>query len=86
MASGRDGHGVISIGSVGCTMWVTRLAPGVARMLPEDDHLHVYVGAGSVQLESVGELETGDSVRISGRAPLKISGRSTAEILAWTMA
>jgi redox-sensitive bicupin YhaK (pirin superfamily) len=77
---------MISIGSAGSTMWVTRLAPGVARRLPEDDHLHVYVGAGGVQLEGVGELETGDSVRISGRASLKISGRSTAEILVWTMA
>jgi len=86
VVSGSDGHGVISIGRAGSAMWVTRLAPGVARMLPEDDHLHVYVGAGGVQLEGVGELETGDSVRISGRAPLKISGRSTAEILVWTMA
>ena len=86
VVSGSDRQGMISIGSAGSTMWVTRLAPGVARRLPEGDHLHVYVGAGGVQLEGVGELETGDSVRISGRAPLKISGRSTAEILVWTMA
>ena len=76
---------MISVGSAGSTMWVTQLAPGVARLLPEDDHLHVYVAAGGAQLEGVGDLETGDSVRISGRAPLKISGTSTAEILAWTM-
>jgi quercetin 2,3-dioxygenase len=86
VASGRDGHGMIKVGSAGSTMWVTQLAPGVARTLPEDDHVHVYVGAGSAKLEGVAELATGDSVRISRPAPLEISGRSTAEILVWTMA
>ena len=86
VASGQCGHALISVGSAGSTLWVTQLLPSVTRMLPEDDHLHLYVASGGVRLESVGELRSGDSVRITGRAPLKISGTNTAEILAWTMA
>jgi quercetin 2,3-dioxygenase len=86
VVSGRDPEAVISIGSAKSTMWVTELAPGVNRMLPEGDDLHLYVAGGGVQLENVGELETGDSVRITGRAPLKITGSDTADILVWTMA
>jgi quercetin 2,3-dioxygenase len=86
VVSGRDPEAVISIGSAKSTMWVTELAPGVNRMLPEGDDLHLYLAGGGAQLENVGELETGDSVRITGRAPLKITGSDTADILVWTMA
>jgi redox-sensitive bicupin YhaK (pirin superfamily) len=86
VASGKGGQALVSIGSAGSTLWVTQMAPGVTRMLPEDDYLHLYVANGGVQLESVGELRSGDSVRITGRAPLKISGTNAAEILVWTMA
>jgi redox-sensitive bicupin YhaK (pirin superfamily) len=86
VVSGRDRQAVISLGSAGSTMWVTQLARGVTRILPEDDHVHLYVAGGGVELETVGKLEAGDSVRLSGRAPLKISGTSSAEILVWTMA
>lgn len=86
VASGRHPDAMISIGSTGSTMWVTQLAPDVNRMLPEGDDLHLYVADGGVQLENVGQLGVGDSVLITGRAPLKISGTRTAEILVWTTA
>jgi redox-sensitive bicupin YhaK (pirin superfamily) len=86
VVSGRHPEAMISIGSATSTMWVTQLAPGANRLLPESDGLHLYVAEGGVQLEGVGELETGDSVRITGRAPLKINGSDTADIVVWTMA
>jgi quercetin 2,3-dioxygenase len=86
VVSGRHRDAMISIGSADSTMWVTQLAPDVDRMLPEGDDLHLYVADGGVQLENVGQLDIGDSLRITGRATLKISGTSNAEVLVWTMA
>jgi quercetin 2,3-dioxygenase len=58
----------------------------VARLLPEDDRVHVYLAGGEAEVEGVGPIEAGDSLRLTGRAALKITGRSRAEVLVWAMA
>ncbi|GAA2108179.1 pirin-like bicupin family protein [Microlunatus panaciterrae] len=89
VASGRHSDAVISIGSRGSTLWVTRLGADVRRELPVGDTVHLYVAAGEVDGEEVGRLRTGDSVRITGRTALSITGRAgsePAEVLVWEMA
>jgi quercetin 2,3-dioxygenase len=86
VASGQNRHAAIDLGSRGSTLWVTQLGPGACRLLPEHDHLHIYVARGEAELETVGTLAAGDSVRISGRAAFKITGRRAAEVMVWGMA
>jgi redox-sensitive bicupin YhaK (pirin superfamily) len=86
VASGAQQQALLRLGSRGSTLWVTQLGPGVARLLPEDDHVHVYLAGGEAEVEGVGPIEAGDSLRLAGRAALKITGRSSAEVLVWAMA
>jgi quercetin 2,3-dioxygenase len=86
IVSGTHPDAPLGLGSRGSTLWVTRLGLGVGRLLPEDDHVHVYVASGEAEVESIDVLAAGDSLRLSGRAALKITGRSDAEILVWAMA
>jgi len=86
VASGAHQEALVRLGSRGSTLWVTQLGPGVARLLPEDDHVHVYLTGGEAEVEGIGPIESGDSLRLSGRAPLKITGRSSTEVLVWAMA
>jgi redox-sensitive bicupin YhaK (pirin superfamily) len=86
VASGQERDAVVTLGARESTLWVTVLAPGVTRQLPSAPFVHVYVARGDVELESAGLLMTGDSVRITGDAALKVRGRSEAELLVWAMA
>jgi quercetin 2,3-dioxygenase len=86
VASGDHQEALVRLGSRGSTLWVTQLGPGVARLLPEDDHVHVYLTGGEAEVEDIGPIGSGDSVRLSGRAPLKITGLSSTEVLVWAMA
>ena len=86
VASGREADAAISLGSAGCTLWVTRLEPGVSRRLPAAPQVHAYLAAGEIEVESVGRMIAGDALRITGHADLRLTGRSPAELLVWTMA
>ena len=82
---GREPEAVIDLGSAGSTLWVTRLGPEHARQLPTGERVHAYLAAGEIDVESVGPVATGDALRITGKADLRIAGRSPAELLVWTM-
>jgi hypothetical protein len=86
IASGRHPHAVVSLGSASSTLWVTVLPAGPSRRLPDGDLLHVYLARGVVDMERVGRLEAGDSVRLSGSAQLRLSALAEAEVLVWEMA
>ena len=47
--------------------------------------MSIWLG-GSVEVETVGRMATGDSLRIEGEAPLRVTGAAEAEVLVWTMA
>ena len=85
VVSGREPDAAIRLGSAGSTLWVTRLGPGEARQLPAGAQVHAYLATGEIEVESVGRMVGGDSLRITGDAALRLTGRSTAELLVWTM-
>jgi redox-sensitive bicupin YhaK (pirin superfamily) len=85
IASGRHPDAVVNIGSVGSTLWVSVLPPGTSRVLPQGELLHVYLARGVVNVETIGRLEQGDSLRLSGSAQLRLSAHAESEVLVWEM-
>lgn len=85
VASGDHPDAAVSVATRGATLWVTRLAPGVDRLLPAGARAHVFVATGAVEAETVGLLEEGDALRLSGAAQLRLTGVRPAEVLVWTM-
>jgi quercetin 2,3-dioxygenase len=86
IASGRHPDPVVSLGSAGSTLWVSVLPAGTSRRLPQGDQLHVYLARGAVDVETIGPLDEGDSLRLSGSAQLRLTAREEAEVLVWEMA
>ena len=87
IASGRHSDAVVSLGSASSTLWVSVLPTGISRRLPDGDLLHVYLVRGLVDVDTIGRLEPGDSLRLSGgAAQLRLSAREEAEVLVWEMA
>ena len=85
IASGRHPDAVVKIGSVGSTLWVSVLPAGTSRVLPKGDLVHVYMARGVVNVETIGQLEQGDSLRLSGSGQLRLSAPVEAEVLVWEM-
>ncbi len=86
IASGGHRDAVVSLGSAGSTLWVSVLPAGASSRLPQGDLLHVYLARGVVEVETIGRLEPGDSLRLSGSAQLGLAAREEAEVLVWEMA
>jgi quercetin 2,3-dioxygenase len=86
VASGRHPDAVVSLGSAGSTLWVSVLPAGTSRRLSQGDLLHVYLARGVVDVETIGRLEQGDSLRLAGSAQLSLTAREEAEVLVWEMA
>jgi quercetin 2,3-dioxygenase len=85
IASGSHADAVVRIGSAGSTLWGSVLPAGTSRMLPDAELLHVYLARGTLDVETIGQLEIGDSLRLSGRAQLRLTARTEAEVLVWQM-
>jgi redox-sensitive bicupin YhaK (pirin superfamily) len=85
IASGRHRDAVVDLGSAGSTLWVSALPTGISRRLPYGDLLHVYLAGGIVDVETIGRLVAGDSLRLFGSARLEVSARAEAELLVWQM-
>jgi redox-sensitive bicupin YhaK (pirin superfamily) len=93
VASGNDPEAAVRLGCATATLWVTRLDQGVVRILPKAARLHAYLATGHASAEGVGELASGDAIRITGPAELRITGPAelritghvAAELLVWAM-
>jgi redox-sensitive bicupin YhaK (pirin superfamily) len=85
-ASGARPDALLPLDSAGSTLWATVLAPGVSRTVPTASLVHLYVARGVVEVETVGELATGDALRIGDAEALRVTGRTEAELLVWSMA
>ena len=85
IASGRHPDAVVSLGGASSTLWVSVLPTGISRRLPYGDLLHVYLAGGIVDVETIGRLVAGDSLRLFGSAQLEVSARAEAELLVWQM-
>ncbi len=85
VTSGEDPAAPVPVAVRGATLWVTRLAPGVSRLLPAAPQTHLFVATGAVEAEAAGRLEEGDALRLTGDAQLRLTGVRPAEVLVWTM-
>ncbi|MFZ5877497.1 MAG: pirin family protein [Nitrospirota bacterium] len=87
LASGRGHHSAISIRQKDAVLWVGRLKPGEAVTVPDARFVHVFVPKGAADLEGVGRLDAGDSVRLvaAGARRLIADATAGAEVLVWEM-
>lgn len=85
IAAGRHPDAVVSLGSAGSTLWASVLPARTWRNLPDGDLLHVYLTRGVVDVETIGLLGSGDSLRLSGSPQLKMRAHAEAEVLVWQM-
>jgi redox-sensitive bicupin YhaK (pirin superfamily) len=85
IASGSHSDAVVSLGSAGSTLWASVLPTGTSRILPGGDLLHAYLARGVVDIEAIGQLETGDSLQVSGSSQLRLAALTEAEVLVWQM-
>ena len=85
VASGSDREAGVSIGASTSTLWITRLSTGTVRLLPEAAYVHLFVATGEIEVETVGVLGEGDTLRVAESAALRVTGRRPSELLAWAM-
>jgi redox-sensitive bicupin YhaK (pirin superfamily) len=87
LASGRGHDAAISIRQKDAALWVGRLKPGETATIPDARFVHVFVPKGAADLEGVGRLEAGDSVRLVAAGARKVvaDAASGAEVLVWEM-
>jgi len=84
-ASGGRADAAITLGSATSTLWVTTVAAGDTRLLPEAPYLHLFVALGEVAVERAGQLGEGDALRSAGGAELRVTARRPAQLLVWAM-
>lgn len=87
IASGRGHQAAISIRQKGAVLWGGRLQPGQTVRIPDAHFVHLFIAKGTATLEGAGNLEQGDSVRLTAAgSPELTADRTTgAEILVWEM-
>jgi redox-sensitive bicupin YhaK (pirin superfamily) len=84
MAEHRD-EAAIRIGNRDAALHASRLPAGTSVQLPEAAFGHLFVAAGQVRVEAVGDLSAGDAVRFTGTGGQRVTARGDAEILLWEM-
>jgi redox-sensitive bicupin YhaK (pirin superfamily) len=86
VVSGHRADAAIGFGSHASTLWVTTPPGGGRRVLPEARRLHLFVAAGTVVVEAVGELVAGDALRLLGETSRQVTAVTDAELLVWELA
>ena len=85
VASGLPGHSAIRINQRSAGLHAARLAPGRTVTLPDAPYTHLFVAAGTADLETAGPLATGDAAELT-QTPLQVTaGPAGAELLVWEM-
>ncbi|MEU4196437.1 pirin family protein [Kribbella sp. NPDC026611] len=89
VASGLAKHAgstAIRINQPGAGLSVAKLAAGQSVHLPAAPYLHVFVAAGTAELEGAGELSTADAARLTDSDGERVTaGPGGAELLIWEM-
>jgi redox-sensitive bicupin YhaK (pirin superfamily) len=88
VASGMEKHAddaAIRIGNNDAALYAARLAPGESVAVPEAPYVHLFVAAGSVELEGAGVLREGDAVRFTATGGQRVTATDPAEVLVWEM-
>jgi len=88
VASGRGHDAAISIRQQGAVLWAGRLKPGEKVKIPDAPFIHLFIASGNAELEGVGDLFTGDAVRLTAGGGRSLSADTTAgaEVLIWESA
>src|SRR3954452_4530563 len=66
VASGQGHDAAISIRQRDAVLWAGRLNPSEIVSVPDGPHAHVFIAAGSADLEGAGALAAGDAARLVG--------------------
>jgi len=88
VASGVPRHeddAAIRIRNRYATLWAARLQPGASVHLPAAPWVHLYVPRGSVDVEGVGLLTTGDAARCTDEPGRRVTACEASEVLVWEM-
>jgi redox-sensitive bicupin YhaK (pirin superfamily) len=84
IASGRNLDGAIRIHQREAGLWGARMNEGETVTLPDSAYVHVYVAQGNIELESVGNLNSGDAARLTSAGPRRVTAKANgSEILLW---
>ena len=84
IASGQGHDAAISIRQRDAVLWAGRLNPSEIVAVPDGPHTHVFIAAGTVNLEGAGTLTAGDAARLVGAgSPRLTAGSDGAEVLVW---
>jgi quercetin 2,3-dioxygenase len=87
IASGSGHEDAITIHQRDATLWGARLQPNETTTIPEGAHVHLFVAAGSVDLQGAGTLAEGDAARlVRAGARTLTAGTAGAELLVWVTA
>jgi quercetin 2,3-dioxygenase len=81
----HDNDAAIRIGNRDAALHAARLAAGESVALPEAPYLHLFLAAGTVELEGAGVLHAGDAVRFTATGGQRVTASEDAEILVWEM-
>jgi len=84
LASGREAAAAIKIHQRDATLWVGRLRAGATVTVPDAPFVHLFVARGSVEVDGVGALDTGDAVRLTDAGARQLTaGPNGAEVTLW---
>ncbi len=84
MPAHRD-HSAISLHNKHAALHVARLETGGSVSLPDAPYVHGFIAGGTVDVEGVGLLGPGDSLRLKDTGGQRVEGIGDAEILVWEM-
>lgn len=85
LAAGAGRDGAVCLDVRGAVLWAARMAAGEQRTLPAGPWVHLFIARGAVLLEQVGQLMTGDAVRLRNLGGLSLFAQQTAEVLVCEM-
>jgi len=84
LASGREDDAAIRIHQRDATLWVGRLRAGATVTVPDAPFVHLFVARGSVEVDGVGALATGDAVRLTDAGARQLTaGPDGTEVTLW---
>ncbi|MDV8069457.1 pirin family protein [Rhodococcus sp. IEGM 1366] len=84
MPAHRD-HSAITLHNKFAALHVARLDIGQTITLPDAPYVHAYIPQGSVTVEGVDTLSTGDSLRLKETGGHRVTAVAPAEVLIWEM-
>lgn len=80
----RD-HAAIGLNNRHAGLHAARLQTGQSVIVPDAPYAHVFVARGSGDVEGIGRLDQGDSLRLTGIGGQRFTATESTEVLIWEM-